>query len=837
MAYKSIMERDYKARSGITLGGMGTGGIELRKDGIFYNWHIFNNLPYGTGDKFPYAPENMLFFIVRYQEEGKNPKLKVLQIEQGHEVAAIPLPLYIYPWLSGVDKIEYTASFPFVKMRFTDEEMPFDIEMEAFSPFIPNDVRNSTIPGIVFNFAINSKSDKPVEVILMATMRSGVGYNVKEKSHQSRIYEGKGFKAFEMSCQGMKDTESSFGYQAMASLAEDSTYYLGWEHLHPYYETVLVQRQLPNIDDTSNRIKVDAETGFAFAQERIFSTIAVSRNLKEKGSLNHTFIMGWNFPNLYARDTSVMGLVHLMSNSLEGNYYANFYNDGIAVVEYLTENLNDLYHRTKEFHGHYFDSSLEDFILDQVNSHLNTFLTSSWLTRDFKFGIEEGLTPLKPWGPLATIDVALYGSTATAALFPELDKAMLRAHRDFQVENGMICHGITRNFDPNNLKKEKSKRLDLPSQYALMVLRCGFWDRDQEFLQEMWPSVKKALDYVLRERDHNGDGLPDMEGVMCTYDNFPMYGASSLIASQWLAALRYAVEAAKILGDSETEKKYEEVYAKGRKVMEEKLWNGQYYILYNDRDGSTGDRDEGCLTDQIIGQWTTHFTGLGDILDKERIKSALKNIFKLSYSPEIGLCNCRWPEDSFVHPVGKDIWVDQANTCWTGVELAFASFLIYEGLVEEGKEIIRNVDHRYKKAGMYFDHQEFGGHYYRAMSSWAILNAMLGLTLCNGKYTFAPKIAGENIRLFFAFPGGTARYSHDVLSRQIRLLILSGEMAFRELTFECPVEGFTGIWLSINEDKLPEQAFTYRIEERRIHISFTLEVKLNRGQFIKVELQ
>lgn len=836
MAYKSVMERDYKARSGITLGGIGTGGIELRKDGIFYNWHIFNNLPYGTAEKFPYAPENMLFFIVRYQQEGKNPKLKVLQIEQGHEVAAIPLHHYIYPWLSGVDKIEYTASFPFVHMKITDEEMPFEIELEAFSPFIPNDVRNSSIPGIVFNFTFKSTSDQPVDIMLMATLRSGVGYNVKEKSHQSRIYEGKGFKAFEMSCQGMGTTKSSYGYQAIASLAEDSTYYLGWEHLHPYYETVLVSRQLPNLDDTPNRKTVDEETGFAFAQERNFSTIAVSRSLNAGTSLNHTFIMGWNFPNLYARDTSVMGLVHRMSNSLEGNYYANFYRDAVDVVRYMAENLEDLRNRTKEFHTHFFESSLEGYLLDQVNSHLNTFITSSWLTKDFKFGIEEGLTPYKPWGPLATIDVALYGSIATAALFPELDKSMLRVHRDFQLENGMICHGITRNFDPHNLRKEKSKRLDLPTQYAIMVLRCCFWNDDQSFLQEMWPSVTKALDYVLRERDHDGDGLPDMEGVMCTYDNFPMYGAASLIASQWLAALRYAVEAAKILGDGEAALKYEEVYGRGRKAMEEKLWNGQYYTLYNDRDGSTGQRDEGCLTDQIIGQWTTHFAGLGDVLEKERVKSALSSILKLSYNPEIGLCNCRWPEDIFVHPVDKDIWVDQANTCWTGVELAFASFLIYEGLVEEGKEIIRNVDCRYKKAGMYFDHQEFGGHYYRAMSSWAILNAMLGLTLCNGKYGFAPKVQGEKVRLFFAFPGGTARYSHDIPSREIDILILSGGTILQEVSFESPIAEISEVGLYLNGETIAREKYSYTVDDKKVHISFRQEIQLQRGHFLTVNL-
>ena len=60
-------------RSGIALGGIGAGFCELRKNGKFYHWNIFNNVPKGTGSKFELKgrghedPEDsMLFFIVRY---------------------------------------------------------------------------------------------------------------------------------------------------------------------------------------------------------------------------------------------------------------------------------------------------------------------------------------------------------------------------------------------------------------------------------------------------------------------------------------------------------------------------------------------------------------------------------------------------------------------------------------------------------------------------------------------------------------------------------------------------------------------------------------------------
>lgn len=70
---KPILNETYEAnsrvRSGIAIGGIGTGSIELRKDGNFYNWTIFNNYPLSTGRFFSIAElpgknsdKSLLFF-------------------------------------------------------------------------------------------------------------------------------------------------------------------------------------------------------------------------------------------------------------------------------------------------------------------------------------------------------------------------------------------------------------------------------------------------------------------------------------------------------------------------------------------------------------------------------------------------------------------------------------------------------------------------------------------------------------------------------------------------------------------------------------------------------
>jgi hypothetical protein len=271
---------------------------------------------------------------------------------------------------------------------------------------------------------------------------------------------------------------------------------------------------------------------------------------------------------------------------------------------------------------------------------------------------------------------------------------------------------------------------------------------------------------------------------MCTYDNFAMFGTASYVSSLWLGALRAGVEAAGVLGDAEAAEHYSAVLCKASAAFEDKLWNGSYYRLSNDAGGKRGDLDEGCLTDQAIGQWACDLAGLGDVVERPRLQEALRTICRIARQPW-GLVNCRWPDDGFLHPVPITCWHDQANTCWSGVELAFASFLIYEGMYRQGLGVIENVDARYRKAGMYFDHIEFGGHYYRPMSAWAIINALLGLTINGGAFGFDPHVPGDDVRLFFSFGGGTAHYERRVTqtAEKIALRVRTGTLRARSLEF------------------------------------------------------
>ena len=835
MPYKSTITRDSKPRSGLALGGIGAGWFELRKDGVFYNWSIFNNYPSFNGPRFPLPADSILFFVVRWKEEGREPRMKVLQVDDGYEVAAIQHHIYQYPWLTGVDRIDYEAAFPFARLRFRDAEMPLEIEMEAMSPFIPHDVKHSSLPAAIFRFNVRSTAKRPVDVMILASMRNGVGYDVADKQYATHVRDQGGLTLCELTVTGMDARHTSFGSQALACLGPGATYYAGWEHVHPYYEIVLPSRELPNIDDTAGRNCVDKATGKLRAMERLFASVARSGRLARGQSLAATFLATWHFPNLYGRYADRM---EMDPDRFEGHYYANFFGRAAEVAEYVAGNLDDLRARTAAFRDAFYASSLPEFVLDQVNSHLNTFHTSAWLTKAGDFGIGEGLTPKGEYGPLATIDVALYGSIMTAALFPDLDKAMLRAHARLQGPSGQVSHGINRNFAEAHPGEQSTDRLDLPSQFAVMALRAYFWTGDLAYLREVWPAVRKALDYVLRERDPNGDLLPDMPGIACTYDNFPMHGAASYVAGLWLAALKAAAEAARALGDEDAAARYGGLLPAAVAAFERKLWNGRYYRLWNDEGGPHGGRDEGCLTDQAIGQWVAHWTGQAPILDPGRVQSALGAVLDMSFK-EYGLLNCRWPGDRFLHPITQGCWVDQANTCWSGVELGFASLCLAERRYEDALAIIKNVDDRYRKAGLYWDHVEFGGHYFRPMAAWGIINGALGLTIAGDAYGFAPCVPGRSVRLFFAFGNGTGYYARKGGrgAETIEIRVLTGRFTCGLLTLGTLARVPTEAEVVVAGRPLAPEAFDVVTGKATVSLEFSEPLVVEARERIRVKIR
>lgn len=166
---------NYIGRSGIPLGGLGTGTVEIRPNGGFEEWQIFNN----TANPFP-SPNT--FFAIWAKAEGGKPVSKVLQLEKGN--------------LPAVERIVYDGEFPFAFLRYIDANLPVKVEMTAFSSFIPHNYKDSALPISFFLFKVKNASTKKAEVSLLFSCQNmvgiGEGYEgpVDNKPVKGRNYQG-----------------------------------------------------------------------------------------------------------------------------------------------------------------------------------------------------------------------------------------------------------------------------------------------------------------------------------------------------------------------------------------------------------------------------------------------------------------------------------------------------------------------------------------------------------------------------------------------------------------------------------------------------------------------
>ena len=114
---------------------------------------------------------------------------------------------------------------------------------------------------------------------------------------------------------------------------------------------------------------------------------------------------------------------------------------------------------------------------------------------------------------------------------------------------------------------------------------------------------------------------------------------------------------------------------------------------------------EGCLVDQLVGQYLAHVCGLGYLVKKENVAKTLQSIMKYNYrndlsdhfncfrsyalGNEAALLMASYPKSRPVNPF------PYFTEVMTGFEYAAAIGMLYEGQIEDGLKCISNIRNRY----------------------------------------------------------------------------------------------------------------------------------------------
>jgi non-lysosomal glucosylceramidase len=149
---------------GMPVGGICAGQLYLRGDGTLAEWGIFNVdrfTGYGDNSYRTYRPPS--------------------PVQQGFGLSVTPRGgTAIYRTLDkqGFSKIEFAGEYPLGKVHYRGEDhdpFPLDVSLEASSPFVPLNARESGIPGTVLRYRLHNTSSKPVDVAFGGWIQNPVG--------------------------------------------------------------------------------------------------------------------------------------------------------------------------------------------------------------------------------------------------------------------------------------------------------------------------------------------------------------------------------------------------------------------------------------------------------------------------------------------------------------------------------------------------------------------------------------------------------------------------------------------------------------------------------------
>lgn len=787
-------DQEHTYKIALPIGGIGTGTVSLGGRGNLQDWEIMNRPAKGFNPSS--GRENSPFFTLFTNVDGK----KDLRLMEG------PVPFYLYEGSSGstatnhglprFSDVSFETAYPFGQVNLTTPQVPVEVKIKSFNPLIPGDIDNSSIPIAIIDFELKNTSNKEILFSICGNMQNFIGEDgsIRKSDRNKNTYrEDNGFRGIFFTSDAVDKAIDTWGEMALVSTSKgDMSYRTSW----------LPERWGSSIldfwDDLSKDGKLENRTDTL--TNKPMASLAVSDVLPPNGTKTIRFLITWYFPNRTAWATKPLK-----------NYYATKYSGAWDVLSKTVPQLPYLENKTIEFVEAFCNSEIPIEVKEAALFNVSTLRTQTC------FRLSDG--SFMEWEGCDDKVGCCFGScthvwnyeTATSFLFGDLAK--IQRNIEFGVatkDNGMMSFRVSLPFEeiPNFSKAAADGQMGC----IMKLYREWQLSGDEDFLRTLYPKAKSALSYAWIKGgwDGNQDGV--MEGVQHNTMDVEYYGPNPQMTIWYLGALRAMEEMANYMKDKEMASKCRKLFINGSKWTDENLFNGEYYIhkvvVPKQEDilkeqlvgmGSTdyGNLDyqlgEGCLVDQLVGQYLAHVCGLGYLVKKENVAKTLQSIMKYNYvadlsdhfndfrsfalGNEAALLMASYPKSRPANPF------PYFTEVMTGFEYTAAIGMLYEGQTDDGLKCITNIRNRYDgRKRNPFDEAECGHHYGRAMASWSSLLALTGF-----HYSGVTKEIqfGDITGKYFWSNGyayGTAEISQKDKTRSLTLNVLNGKIDILKVT-------------------------------------------------------
>ncbi|MCC6361444.1 MAG: twin-arginine translocation signal domain-containing protein, partial [Phycisphaerales bacterium] len=670
----------------------------------------------------------------------------------------------------------FNTRFPFATIALSDDAVPLKAEITGWSPFVPPDADNSSLPVAALEYTFINSGTETVEAVFSFNSRNFIAMG-----GGNAVMPAKGGFTLRQNAPAERPWEE--GSLVIASddpaVKVNHAWFRGgwWDSLTTAWR------------DVENGAAFDREPitqGEASPGATLFVPFTLGPGAKKQISLRIAWYIGRS--NLTAGKPASTQPADPPTHI---PWYAERFRNIDEVVAYWRDNYDKLRGESAKFSDAFYDSSLPPEVIEAIAANLTIIKSPTVLRQtDGRLWGWEGCKD-KVGCCLGSCTHVWNYAQAIPHLFPTLERTLRES--EFTVSQNDEGHQTFRTVLPiRQPQHDFHAAADGQLGGIMKVHRDWRISGDTEWLRKIWPKVRQSLDYCIKSWDPEGKGTLE-EPHHNTYD-IEFWGPDGMCTSFYLGALAAAVAMGTALKDDVS--KYQALYDKGRKYMETELWDGEYFIQrvkweglkakpptefqsmnakwspeaieLLKKEGPKYQYGTGCLSDGVLGAWIAEVCGLNVVLDAAKLRSHLKAIHAYNLKRDLsahanpqrpsyavgdegGLLLCSWPKGG--KPTLPFVYSDEV---WTGIEYQAAAHMMLAGLTEEGCEVVRVARERYDgRVRNPFNEYECGHWYARAMSSYGMLQGLTGIRYDAVDKTLHvhPRITGD-FRSFLATATG-----------------------------------------------------------------------------------
>jgi len=749
----------------LPVGGIGTGTVGFSGNGALRDWEIMNVPAKGFVPSLHglrKAPTPSL--ILRCHREGETPWMKVLEGPlaladyEGDKGSPVPN--------SGLPRFrdaEFSTAYPFGQVRLRDRTSPLEVTLRAFNPLIPHDSANSSWPVAFFRVDLTNPGNRPVKASVAFTLPNFIGMDGGDvqPSELSRTPEPKGFSrnfntlvrsgdiaGLFLQSRGVDPDHRAWGTLALSCRPSGEWSHrtnwadLSWnDTLLEYWEDLLKDGQL-------------GEPSAASSHETPMASLCQATEVAPGATESLEFCLSWHFPNRAGWE-----YCGEQGDRRIGNHYTTRHADAWEVATAFWPELGKLEAATARFTNAVLTSDAPPEFREAALFNLSTLRTQTCFRgADGRFFAWEGIFDRKG-SCFGSCNHVWNYEQALGGLFPDLAMSMHRtAFLEAMDERGMMTFRVPL---PASGRRDAFPYAAADGQtgHIVRVFREWIGSGDSAFFSELWPAVRRALEFCWIPGGWDADRDGVMEGCQHNTMDVEYYGPNPQMTGWYLAALQAGAIMARHAGDDAFADECETLWKRGSAWVGENLFNGEYFEhrvvppenpetiapgLYHY--GLPAAKVEpalqlgaGCLIDQLVGDCLGQLAGLRPVFDRRQARRTLRSILRYNrrtafwehfnhyrnyaLGDEKAILMASYPRGN--RPARPFPYF---NEVMTGFEYIVALHLLLAGEEKAARRTVRDIRARFdgRKRNPY-NEAECGHHYGRALAAWGLFSAWGGL--------------------------------------------------------------------------------------------------------------